>query len=134
MRYEPFQQDGRWWFGVVHGGRPRYKTGHCATPLCIGHEYPEDARAHMKAWLISRMMPCSFAEPGYCHAEDLHLFVGLQRTIYHEFPRLARFLPLVTDLGYTCQSHSDLNVRLCQSHRRELLLERVMPEPDEVLA
>lgn len=138
MRYEPFVQDGRWWFGVTHKDRPRYRTGFCASSQCAGHEYPHEARAHMREWLLSRMIPCEFMGAGVCQAEHLHLFAATQRELLElagrrGFGWVRRLLPLVTTLGYACQSHAGLSVRLCQSHRSAKVLRAVLPQPEEVL-
>lgn len=147
MPYEPFQQDGAWWFGVtkhvkgpgVPAGvvvrNPLWKTGGCASRSCTGHDTAEGARQHMKRWLFGRMVPCTLQEWGPCAAP--HYLADFQAWAWRS--RLGGLLaawgllPGITDLGYFCQVHSGLVVRLCREHRTMGWLERAMPEPEEVL-
>lgn len=146
MPYEPFQQDGAWWFGftkrparseAVHPlyVQPLYKTGGCASQRCTGHSTADEARQHMKRWLFGRMVPCTLQERGPCAAP--HYLADFQAWAWRS--RLGGLLaawgllPGITDLGYFCQVHSGLVVRLCGEHRTMGWLERAMPEPEEVL-
>lgn len=146
MPYEPFQQDGAWWFGVTKhvaplpqglpaSRVPLYKTGGCASLSCLGHSTAAEARLHMKRWLFSRMILCTFQELGPCAAP--HRLADFQAWLWRSRAGRALqregLLPAVTDLGYTCQVLSTLSVRLCEEHRTMGWLERLMPEPEEVL-
>lgn len=77
MHYAPFLRDGRWWYGMVRGGRPTWKVGFCAgaraadpelgadIEACGGHEDREGAVQCAREWIISRCREAEFsAETG----------------------------------------------------------------------
>lgn len=133
MRYEPYQQDGAWWFGITKQGHPLRKVGACASQSCPGHANSALAREHMRSWLLTRMVACTFEDWGLCQAP--HRVRKLQHYLWQGKGRrwLRRWLPAITDRGYFCQVHTGLSLRLCRKHQQIGWVARLLPQPEEVL-